>query len=208
MGQRLNIEIIVGGSAKANCYFHWSAYTTSAISETITILKNYNDRIKGKITDPLLIAVNCFSENSSYSYSSGKTIYAGLSESSFEFMCEKYPDKDFRRAEDRNAGLIGCTEEDMEQTREAEEGRVVIDLDNEMIYFDVLWANSVDVYMEEMFDLEDGDGTEILSYPVFYGNLAELSFEQFNVFAEFVKRHDSNFISVYDEETCIISLVE
>ena len=31
MGQRLNIEIVNGETSLANAYYHWSAYTKSAL---------------------------------------------------------------------------------------------------------------------------------------------------------------------------------
>lgn len=51
MGQRLNIEIKSKGKVVANCYYHWSAYTMSALQLTKEIISNFdsiqdNDDIK------------------------------------------------------------------------------------------------------------------------------------------------------------------
>lgn len=51
MGQRLNIEIRSKGKVVANCYYHWSAYTMSALRLTKEIINNFdgiqdNDDVK------------------------------------------------------------------------------------------------------------------------------------------------------------------
>lgn len=43
MGQRLNIEIVNGETSLANCYYHWSAYTSSALGLTRQIIDAYYD---------------------------------------------------------------------------------------------------------------------------------------------------------------------
>lgn len=42
MGQRLNIEIKSKGKVVANCYYHWSAYTRSALQLTKEIISNFD----------------------------------------------------------------------------------------------------------------------------------------------------------------------
>ena len=51
MGQRLNIEMKSKGKVVANCYYHWSAYTRSALQLTKEIISNFdsiqdNDDVK------------------------------------------------------------------------------------------------------------------------------------------------------------------
>ena len=51
MEQRLNIEIKSKGKVVANCYYHWSAYTRSALQLTKEIISNFdsiqdNDDVK------------------------------------------------------------------------------------------------------------------------------------------------------------------
>ena len=209
MGQRLNIEILSDGQCIANCYFHWSAYTGAAICQTLKVIDNYVNNIKGTVSDPLLAAVRSFSQCTSIDYSTGTINYAGLSEASLLFMKEKYKDQDFNAACDRNAGLIGCVEEDMEDTRSAEEGRVTIDLDNESVSLDVLWIYQVEDYIGDMTDSDDEyNSTNILNLPVFRGDIENLTFEQFKVFASFIDDYSSDFISTFGDETCIVSLIE
>lgn len=42
MGQRLNIEILKNGKVLANSYYHWSAYSDSAINLAIMIIKGFD----------------------------------------------------------------------------------------------------------------------------------------------------------------------
>ena len=52
MGQRLNIEIMKNGETIANCYYHWSAYTTSALATAIMVISNYEELLnKEEIKD-------------------------------------------------------------------------------------------------------------------------------------------------------------
>lgn len=43
MGQRLNIEIFNNGQVVVNAYYHWSAYTRSALELTAKVISAYND---------------------------------------------------------------------------------------------------------------------------------------------------------------------
>lgn len=44
MGQRLNLEIKTNDKTLANCYYHWSGYTSSALELTKIILNNLSDK--------------------------------------------------------------------------------------------------------------------------------------------------------------------
>ena len=131
MGQRLNIEIIKNGKVIGNCYYHWSAYTLSSLIETNTVIENYDELLKQNLPDKVLIT-KMFENCASYDFHTGGFNGAGLSKDSYEYMCNKYPNYEFRKAIDRNAGLIGITEKDIDDTRGWEEGRVTIDLDKEI----------------------------------------------------------------------------
>lgn len=54
MGQRLNIEIVDGETSLANCYYHWSADTNSALELTKQIIDSYYN---SKLTVGLEMAV-------------------------------------------------------------------------------------------------------------------------------------------------------
>lgn len=105
MGQRLNIEIKSKGKVVANCYYHWSAYTRSALQLTKEIISNF-DSIQDN--DDVKRAVKLL-ESTGAGYS------------------------------DRDAGLIATDEEEMNDTRYREEGRVTIDMDNKTFDFNVFF---------------------------------------------------------------------
>lgn len=150
MGQRLNIEIIdKNGDAIANCYYHWSAYTVSALELTEQILnfikKNKEKYIKDGKMDKTLFAVRMLESTG-----------AGLCpEADIPAFKKLYPDEPYKEGTDRNSGLISITEESMDQTRNYEEGKVNIYIDSNMVFFGVLYE--LDDY--ELADIvnEDGD---------------------------------------------------
>ena len=43
MGQRLNIEIKKGEQLLANCYYHWSGYSETALELTKKIIDKFDD---------------------------------------------------------------------------------------------------------------------------------------------------------------------
>lgn len=105
MGQRLNIEMKSKGKVVANCYYHWSAYTMTALQLTEEIISNF-DSIQDN--NDVKRAVKLL-ESTGAGYS------------------------------DRNNGLIATTEEEMNDTRYWEEGRVTIDMDNKTFDFNVFF---------------------------------------------------------------------
>lgn len=145
MGQRLNIEIKNGETELANCYYHWSAYTSSALELTRMIIDAYYDsnEIAG-----VKMAVNLLEQT-------GGGVNAE-ERGNIEKEPEKFGHITFKDATSRNDGLISVTEHGMEETRKWEEGRVTIDLDSETFCFDVLWYYSDEEYNEE-FDEEYND---------------------------------------------------
>lgn len=209
MGQRLNIEIYSDGECQANCYYHWSAYTGSAIHETLGIIANYMANVKGKYKTIKEKAVMCFAECSTTSFATGGVTTAGLKEESYEYVKKHYPELPIGEAVDRNAGLIGCTESDMNDTRNWEEGRVTIDLDSETVIFDVIYTYNVSDYISERQEWdEEFDIEEILKFPVFRGNICELTFNQFELFARFVAQTRGDFMANGEEGMYVIATIE
>lgn len=146
MGQRLNIELSMGDDVQVyvNCYYHWSAYTISALYTLNTVIANYH-KIKDQYTDPFLLATKCMeipdiatrrNENGEYEK---YTCYAGLCDESKKLMKFLYPDEEFHDATNRNVGLISVHPEDVDNTRTWEEGRINVNLTNETFTFDVYW---------------------------------------------------------------------
>lgn len=141
MGQRLNIEIVANDKLLANCYYHWSAYTSSAKILTRQILLYLK---RSKLKDPLLKAIRCL-----------ETTGAGLTEFELEDAKELYPNKKFKKATDRNDGLIAITQSEMNKTRRWEESRVTIDITNNVINFDVFFTETIEEFKEDHMLSED-----------------------------------------------------
>jgi hypothetical protein len=206
MGQRLNIEIVRNDKTIANCYYHWSAYTTSALATALMVLADYEKLSKENLPDEVF-AVKLFENCSSFSFFNGDTNYAGLSESSYEYMTSKYPDYEFNKAVDRNAGLIGVTEEDMENTRNWEEGTLYIYIDKKMIDNSGLVWNEDEEDFFEMMDDDERESFDIEKLPVLpYNNMAEIPFDKIEEVLKFIT--DSKVYNFKTNDGSIISLIE
>ena len=124
MGQRLNIEIVKDGEALANAYYHWSAYTTSALYlaslavDGILAEKHHENDV--------INAVRILEETG-----------ALLTEEEKRTALRIAPSEEFEEATSRNEGLISITEEGMENTRDWQEGYVEVNLDSEEVLFEV-----------------------------------------------------------------------
>lgn len=107
MGQRLNIEIHENGITLANCYYHWSGYTSSSLNLTKQIIDSelLTDKFIAAIPDKVAIAVALLKETGADNI-------------------------------DRNNGLIGTTDREIAETREWQEAAVYIDIGTKSIKFD------------------------------------------------------------------------
>lgn len=146
MGQRLNIEIIAGDKVLANCYYHWSAYTSSAKFLTRQILLYLQ---KSRTKDPLLKAIRCL-----------ETTGAGLTTFELDDAKKLYPNKKFKKAVDRNKGLIAISQTGIKDTQRWEEGKVTIDILDKSLCFDVLWEYTLEEYKEN-FETSDISGIKV-----------------------------------------------
>lgn len=190
MGQRLNVEIMKDKKVLANCYFHWSAYTSSSLSITKELVDHYLSTMKGKITDPLYSAVKLLLQNEG----------SGLSQQSLEFMNKNYPDETWPEATSRNDGLIACVNDEIEETEKWEEGRVVMDLDDETIDFDVLFEfplQDADDYFEE------DDKFNVLEVPMLNIPLTAIPFKSIEKVEYFFNKYHT---FVYDDEELIVAM--
>ena len=184
MGQRLNVEIMNKGDPLCNCYMHWSAYTGSALYITKELIENYN-LLKSSITDPLLLAVRMLEKITNVSCITGETTYAGVCENSLVFLKEKYPGEEFNIATDRNAGFISVVEDEMEDTRKWEEGRVEIDIGDKTINFEVGYYMDIHEFIEEMTDCEmDYDFSNM---PITTLDFGALPFSKIDIFIDLLK---------------------
>ena len=168
MGQRLNIEVAAGKEQPliyANCYYHWSAYTTSALLTAKAVIDNYykiRDEYKDDIT---LLAAKMFEipDQTIIHHDDGTwewgEVMAGLCESSMNVMKFLYPGHQFHPATDRNVGLISITPVDIDNTRKWEEGRLYIDISSEVFSLNIWWECDKEEF-KEWFDKLSRDELE------------------------------------------------
>ena len=176
MGQRLNIEIVNGETSLANCYYHWSAYTSSALSLTKRIIDAYYD---SEAIVGLKMAVELLEDTG-----------GGVNESEREEIqkqAEKFGHIKFRDCTNRNEGLLSVTDHGKEETRKWEEGRVTIDLGTETFNFDVLWYDSPEDFFEEYCDESDDREFEDLTECPF--DLSSVPFADIDELISFVDLH-------------------
>ena len=149
-----------------------------------------------------------FENCKSYSFFTGEISSAGLSQSSFEYMCNKYPNYQFVEGVDRNVGLIGITKKDIEDTRKGEEGRITIDLDKEII--DAGWMLDyieTEEYINEYTEEDESNYDEI---PVFlYNDLNEISFSKLKKVINTISKYEKKGIYAFKSKdgTEVIRLI-
>lgn len=149
MGQRLVITVHAFDEDIATIYYHWSAYTTSAIQEAKDIIDKV-DWFNSTNKDELILRITRYLE------SCGGGVYLD-DRKLFE---EKYPDEKFDDDVSRNDGLIAISEEMMERMQDWAQGDMTIDFDTEKVYNDVLFTyESDEEFKQDRADLglEDDD---------------------------------------------------
>ena len=143
MGQRLNIEIVDSSGCIANAYYHWSAYTYSAMQLVEWIMEWYFDR--GIPLTVLETAVALL-----------QVTGAGFDDYEMQYIEENYKhvfdEIGLRHSTDRNSGLLAISKKGIEDTERWEEGRVTINLDSETIDFNVVWFDDEDSYNDGQED--------------------------------------------------------
>lgn len=143
MGQRLVITIHKNCEDIAKLYYHWSAYSFSALKETQEIVHciyNHEDETDSE----LLLRLIRFCE------ANGGGIDGD--EEEFKHIQALYPNEVFKKdGYSRSYGLIALSERGMDQLQSYSEGDVTIDLDEETIYNGVFgYYESLEEYNSEM----------------------------------------------------------
>lgn len=169
MGQRLNIEIVKNGKVLANSYYHWSGFSNSAVNLAIQIIQNYEYIKKYNVevyikNQDLLFAIRLLEETG-----------AGLRDinATRKILKDETMNLKLKECQGRNEGIIGITQEDIEETRDWEEGRVSIDIENKTIDFDVISEYT----LEELKDDYDEEEIKELNIKEIDRNFKNISFE-------------------------------
>lgn len=148
MGQRLVVTVRSFGKDLAKIYYHWSAYSISALREAKELIdcicEDYHVTEK-----ELQLRLIRFCENN------GGGIRA--QESEFDYIKKMFPGETFKTENySRNYGLIAISEEGMEDLQRWSEGDICIDVDEDTIHNEVFdWYDGIDAYNEERKEWDD-----------------------------------------------------
>ena len=148
MGQRLVVTIEKNKKSIAKIYYHWSAYTGSALEETRNIINciyNHKDETEKEM---LLRLIRFCEEN-------GGGIDGVPSE--FDYIRSLYPNEMFKdNGISRNYGLIALSEKNMADMQSWSEGDVYINLDTDQVDFCVYSGyDDIEEYTEERKEWDD-----------------------------------------------------
>ena len=170
MGQRLVCTIETNEKTLCNIYFHWSAYTYSALLETKKIIDCiYNHKYETE--KELLLRLIRFCEEN------GGGIRG--TEDEFEYIQNLYPNQTFKTDDySRDYGLIALSEQGMADLQSWSECDVYINIDTDEVDFCVYAGyESLDEYIRERKSWDDEfDETELNNIPTF-----DFSLGYFNV---------------------------
>lgn len=167
MGQRLNISIKFGKDRLANSYYHWSAYTLSALEMARDIFENYNkpeNLLDYSIPEFKSLAVEML-QGTGAGFPENEKKYAET------YFKEHNLDIELQDCVNRNEGILGISEAAMDETEQWAEGTVTLDLKTETAYFDVFW---------ELDDFDEDDKKEIVKRKEEYkGTRAKFTMKNF-----------------------------
>lgn len=157
MGQRLVITVRNKGEDIATIYYHWSAYTVSALWE-VSKLANCIYNHKDETEKELKLRLIRFCEENG----------GGISGEAYEFEYIKnmYPDEVFKiRGYSRSNGLISLSEKGMREAQGWSEGDIIFDIDEEMIENGVYcYWGSLEEYNDEVKSWGEEYEDEVLKF--------------------------------------------
>lgn len=191
MGQRLNIEIIKGEKTQANAYYHWSAFTYPTLELGLKILDSL-DKIEEE--DDLLYAIKLLEETG-----------ALVQDSEIEGLKRRFKGREFEPAINRNEGLISYQEKGMSATRNWEEGRLEVNLDEKTISFDVYSTYTKEEYLEYLEESEE----DYKNLPTFTKDYDDwMTFDEFRDFAnECIKALENNSYAMKATNDVVVSFI-
>lgn len=147
MGQRMVCTVKKNQEDICKLYYHWSAYTVSALMETRDIIQ-WIDECEDD--DLVLHLIRCAEQN-------GGGIQNGVDGNEWNYISRLYPDCAFKcEPINRNNGLIAVSEEGMAEMQRWSEGDVEIDIDSRTVNFTVFGGyDSLEEYETERMDWDE-----------------------------------------------------
>ena len=194
MGQRLNIQIEANDTdtnetkVLANCYYHWSGYTSSAMELVKEIVDSgiYNL----DILDPVEKAIRLL-----------ETTGAGLAE---DELTDTYSIPEYKLATSRNDGLIAISEEGTYRVIEWAESIVTINLTtgsinmSDMVYdeTDEFSSDELETKLKNLYELKADLNSSFDTFQDLYTEITD------NVFKT------SHECDMFVQDGCILRLIE
>ena len=172
MGQRLVVTITNKEKEIAKLYYHWSAYSVSALREVKKIVDCIYDH-EDETEKELLLKLIRFCEANGGGID-GK-------EEEYKYIQSLYPDQEFvKEGYSRNNGLIALSENGMKDLQDWSEGDINIDLDEDMIYNGVYnYYATLEEYNEECLECNDDfEPLSIIDVPNIDYDLSAISVEE------------------------------
>ena len=155
MGQRLIVTIKKDSEDIAKVYYHWSAYSYSALAKTKQIIDCIYNHEDETIKEMQLRLIKFLEDN-------GGGIKGDDSE--LAYIQRMYPNETFKNdGYDRSNGLIALSKDGMQDLQDWSEGDIIIDLDTDTVENTVFcWHEYIDEYNEERKEWDDDfDGYEL-----------------------------------------------
>ena len=148
MGQRLVLTIKQNKEEICKIYWHWSAYTYSALLETKKVIDCIYNNEDETIKEMQLRLIKFLEDN-------GGGIKGDSSE--FAYIQKMYPNETFKtEGYSRSNGLIALSKEGMKDLQDWSEGDVTIDLDTDRVENTVYgWYEYLDEYNEDRKEWDD-----------------------------------------------------
>ena len=198
MGQRLVVTIEDNHKQLAKIYYHWSAYTVSALYETkkiINCIYNHKDETESE----LLLRLIRFCEDN------GGGIDGTDNASEYKYIQSLYPNETFKtEGYSRSNGLIALSEKDMTEMQGWSEGDVFINLDTDEVDFYVYCSyDSMDYYLNERKEWdEDLNEDDFKNIPEFNFDLYHFDTKDIDSIITQIDNSGHNDIIICNGEVC------
>lgn len=134
MGQRLVITVDYKNQEIAKIYFHWSAYTVSALQEAYDLINAINISDCATIEDLQLQLIR-------YCESNGGCVDGGAYSEEMKYVKFIFPKEEFKGNGNRNNGLIAISDVGRNEMQENSEGDLIINFDSQEVsnYCYICW---------------------------------------------------------------------